>query len=76
MAFAAGDIDPRVLMASTADSVRANLKTHFNTLHTNLTTVLVTDMGRTANDAAVIDIFDKVLEVVEMCAVEAADHTA
>jgi len=76
MAFLDADIDAAVLMASTADTVRANLKTHVNTLHTNLTTVLITDAGKTANDAEVIDVFDKLLALAEQCAKATQDHTA
>ena len=73
MAFADADIDPKVLLAPTTNSHRADLKTAFNALHTALTTEFITDAGRATTDAAWIDIEQEILALAEKCAVELSD---
>lgn len=75
MAFTDARIDPKVLLAPTTDSVRANLKTHFNTLHTNMTSVVVTDVGKSATGAEFIEIEERILELAERVAKACADHS-
>jgi hypothetical protein len=61
MSFFSDQLTAALLSATTTDSVRSDLSSAFTTFRASLSTAIVTNHGRSATSAEVIDILDSKL---------------
>jgi len=76
MATFATNLDAALLMASNQKTVRDDLDTAFTTLQASLSTVIVTNAGKTSTDPEFVAVEDGILSLARLCASATDDYAS